>query len=287
MRRTGWLIAAALAGCGGAGSPAVMTGDPLPAPGREPEACRGFRWLGAEPHVPLAVSRSGELEPAGECCRAWAGAGGAWTAIDAYGAPVGEVALSRGEGYDVTACWELAFEPEPAGAGILVRGDEPWTAPASARWEPGAEERAAALELAASIDRVFAAAVTGDEPATALRPLEERVLFFEMPGDAHHDWIATRFMAMGGRALVIAGLDRSGAWRVHHLDNAWAADTGGWLAEPYRVRAIVDMDRDGYPEVIFHRSDGPSWDDSVLRCRHESTARPWELAVEGVGGATI
>ena len=286
MRRSGWLIVVALTACGGAEPPAVMTGDPLPAAGREPEACRGFRWLGAEPHVPLAVSRAGELEPAGACCRAWAGAGGAWTAIDAYGAPVGEVAVTGGEGYDVTACWELAFEPAPAGAGILVRGDEPWTAPASARWEPGAAERAAALELAASIDRVLAPAAMG-EPAGASRPLEERVLFFEMPGDDGHDWITTRFMAMGGRALVIAGLDRSGAWRVHHLDNSWAPPTSGWLDEPYRVRAVVDMDRDGYPEVIFHRSDGPSWDDSVVRCDHDSTARTWQLAVEGVGGATI
>src|SRR5690606_5691788 len=195
-------------------------------------------WLGADPHVPLAVSRNGVIAAPEQCCRAWAGAGGVWTAIDTWGTPVAELPVSGGEGYDVTACWELTFEPEPPSPGILVRGDQAWSAPPSAQWEPGPRERAAALELATSIDRRFGA-------GKKLRPPEQRVLFFEMPGDPHQDWITTRFFAMGGRALVIAGLDRRGIWRVHHVDNTWSDLDTPRLVEPYRVHAIVDMDRDG------------------------------------------
>jgi hypothetical protein len=282
-----------LAGCGGAGSVAetIGTGDSLPPRTAEPAVCRadgGFRWLGSDPHVPFAVTGPDGVGSAGEdaeCCAAWARAGDRWTAIDAWGAPVGEVTIAGGEGYDVTQCYELVVEPAPAAPGLLVRGDAPWTAPASARWEPSDAERAGALELAAMIDRVYAPQRDLIDDEDPIRPLAERIVFFTMPGDDGHDFITTRFAAIGGRAAAIIGIDQRGEWKLHHLDGTWSA--GGLTSgETYRVLAVVDMDRDGFAEVVFHRNEGPAWDQIALRCSHDSTSRYWQESAISLGGST-
>ncbi len=84
---------------------------------------------------------------------------------------------------------------------------------------------------------------------------------------------------------MIAGLDTTGTRRIH-LDASWGLAAGPWLAEPYRILAVVDVDRDGYPEVIVRRSDGPSWDDAILECSHDSPLRLWYVVAESVGGST-
>jgi len=289
-----WVL---LAACGGGGrgaapaaepAPGLITGAPLPPPTEPPDGCAlddGWHFLASDPHVPLAVSGPDGFADASACCAAWARAGDTWTALDAWGAPLAEVTVTGGEGYDVTACYELTLGGLPDDSRLIVRGATPWQAPSSARWEPTAAERAAALELAAAIDLVAATPGRAESPEP-LPPLDERIHFFTMPGDAGDPDIATRHAAIGGRALAIIAIDPTGAWRVSYLDLEWGLAAGPWTAEPYRLLAIADLDADGFPELVAHRTDGPSWDDVILQCSHDSTLRPWRLVAESVGGST-
>lgn len=285
-------MALALVGCGSAAATVkVQTGDPLPARRAASAACpTGERWLESDPHVPLAVvtiahdDAAQDFVSASACCGAWAHAGDLWTSVDFWGAPTGTHAITGGEGYDVTQCWELSCANDTGS--LLVRGDEPWRAPASAAWVPDEAQRAAAYRLAASIDAVVAREPPkyDHDQAKPASPVDRRTTFFRM-APFSDEGTPTKFVAIGGRALAVAGLDQGGAWRVLYLDTSWGLDNP-YLGDVYRVIGVFDMNHDGFPEVIAHRNAGDSWDDVVLGCSHDSTYRLWHALVEGVGGST-
>lgn len=278
----------ALAACGGARTVTpvhVETGDPLPAHATETDACRGGdRWLDSDPHVPLAIVDNDGLHAADDCCASWAHAGDQWTSVDAWGAPTGTHAVTGGEGYDVTQCYELGFD---GAASLMVRGDQPWRAPASAAWVPDAAARDAAFTLADTLDRALARTPVTISPdqVTPESPVEARAVFFEMAAMDNDPEAPTRFVAIGGRSLAIAGLDAGGAWRILYLDASWGFDQA-YIGDIYKVIGVFDMDGDGFPEVIVHRNAGDSWDDLVLGCDHDSSARTWREGPESVGGST-
>jgi len=300
--RTSILGALILAACGGTPRttatrppPAIGTGDPVPQGIAEPTACApsagGYRWLGSEPHVPLAVSGPGSIAHVeAACCAPWGREGEVWTEVDAWGAPVAERRITGGEGYDVSQCYELVTDAEEsAGHPLLVHGDAPWTAPPSARWEPSDAERASLLAFVDSVDRVFAPPLVDDIglPPQEPRPPAERVVYFQLPDDPGGNLVITRYAAIGGRALVIAGLDPAGTWRTQYVDASWGIAAGPWIADAYRVLAVFDVDGDGFAEVLVHRTDGPSCDDAILECAHDSGLRPWSVVAESIGGATL
>ncbi len=269
--------------------PGVITGAPLPSAVAEPTACEaadGFRWLAHDPHVPLAVTTPTGIETAKTCCAAWARVGDRWTAIDGQGAPLGDVTVLGGKGYDVTQCYELDLGKVPVGTVAFVRGGRPWQQPRHQPWLPTAEQRQNLLALARSLDEDFAPPALDTASEESARPIEERVRFFSVPGDPNGDSVATRFAAMAGRTVAIAGLDPKGNWRLHYLDGSWGLAAGPWIVEPYQLLGVFDMDGDGYPEVLVHRRDGPSWDDVILGCNNNDTLRPWAPRGESVGGST-
>jgi hypothetical protein len=241
--------------CGGkAAAPAatpvdIMTGDPVPADAVEPASCAGgFRWLGADPHVPLAVTRDGEIVQAdATCCASWGRPGEEWTEVDTWGVPVATRTIAGGEGYDVTQCYELVLDAGSRDP-LLVHGDAPWTAPLSARWEPTTAERIAS----------------------------DRAVYFQLGGE--------RLAAIGGRTLTIAALEADGTWQTRHTDASWSDGGGAGLDDTYGIRAVFDLDGDGFAEVIIQRSAGDSWDDAILR--YDPALGSWSIVAESIGGST-
>jgi hypothetical protein len=286
------LGAALLAGCGAPAAalhPAVMTGDPAPPGPVDDAACPdgGTRWLGADPHVPMAIVSDGRIASAGQaCCAEWSRPGAEWRAIDRYGRVVGRARVAAAEGYDATQCYELTLRTAEGeeGAGVYVSGG--WTPPPSAEWPPTDAERASFFALAAHADAMFEASGFVDESDRGPAPVADRTLFFRAPGSERDESAPTRFAVAGGKALLVGALRPDGRWATSHLD-ADMSLSGYAPADAYRPLAAFDMDGDGAPEIVFHESDGPSWADVVLAMEPDDSGRPWSRVAESVGGATI
>lgn len=262
----------------------VNTGDPLPeGPVADGDCPAGdARWLGFDPHVPFAVTSRGEIETAGvACCAPWAVRGARWQAIDRWGRVVGLAEVSGGEGYDLTQCYELVLRKVEGEDGVGLFVSPGWTSPPSAEWTPQPAERASLATLVAHADALFPPRMD-DGP---LAPIADRTLFFQAAPNEGNPEDPTRFAVVGGRVLVVAGKTEPGAWALSHFDSKMA-ETGYSPPDAYRPLAVVDVDGDGWPEIVFRESDGPSWGDVILRMQPDSTGRPWERVAESVGGST-
>lgn len=261
------------------------TGDPLPERPAPERSCnltpQTTRWLGRSPHVPFAlVDREGLRAAETDCCAAWARPGSCWRAVDAWGQVVGTAAVSGGSGYDATSCYELCLSSVEGreGIGVYVSTEGSWAQPASARWRPSAEERAAFVRFYEHFDTLFERyAVASSPPAP---PLAERTFFFQLPESAMSAGGPTRFAAVGGDTMTVLTRRPSGQWMVAyfegHLEDA--------PARRFEVLGVFDMDGDGAPEVLLHRDDGDGWHDEALRT--EDGGRSWYTAATSVGGGT-
>ncbi|NVB41322.1 hypothetical protein G6O69_26025 [Pseudenhygromyxa sp. WMMC2535] len=269
----------------------ITTGAPLPADAGVPAPPGEQRWLASDPHVPFFSLRPDEdggsrihaHEP--EDCTGWAVPGSRWHAVGRHGALVGAFVLTGGEGYDVTNCYELGFERESGelGSGLLVTGA--YQAPArSLAWTPSAAERTALAGRVAEIDGLFEVPAHADPPPA----LAERSLAFvraDIEGEREGD--STRWIAVGGRWFGLFSLEPERAdpaprWRLRYLD-AELAVHGFVPPMAYTPLAAIDADGDGDPELVVHRSDGPSWDDLLLIPGGTS----YDEGPMSTGGATI
>lgn len=274
------------------------TGDPVPDPPVTDAACRdqgpgATRWLAMAPHTPLAITdRADGIWSAGQpCCAPWARRGARYRSLDAFGQVAGVVAVAGGEGYDVTACFELSLERlSGRDAGLVYASEDgDWLASPSAEWRPEAgdvsthERFVGAVMQVAVVDPDATRHFDRDEP---LPPLAERTIFFRTEG-AGPDGEGTstdHYAVSGGRLLLVAWRSPDGRWVLVHMENDLTnVEHGPVLA--YRPVAVFDMDRDGLPEIVFHWDEGPGWGQVVLRS--EQRGGPWRVVAESVGGATL
>ena len=235
-----------------------------------------------DPHVPLAVTRRGEIGSAGQpCCEPWAVRGARWLSVNEWGRVVGAAEVSGGEGYDLTQCFELSLRTVEGAPGVGLYVSTGWTSPASARWLPSDEDRASLGALVSHAEALFPPADgEGEVP-----PLAARSMFFRAAADPREADQPTQFVVVGGRVLLVASKPEGGSLRVSYLDTGML--NAGWApADAYRPIAVFDMDKDGWPEIVFHESDGSSWADVILRMQSDSTGRPWERVARSVGGST-
>jgi hypothetical protein len=234
------------------------------------------RWIGWRPRVPLATTTPSRIEAAGQsCCAPWASVGGRWRAVDGWGQVLGTVQVASHERYDATQCLELAVAPAALGetAVLLVGEDDPWTPTRSLRWSPEPADEAVFAKLVES-----ARALYGREPSAA--SAASPTFYFErIAGEA-----AERYGAVGGPLLVVAQRDADGAWRLAWIDSSTTNEVAPDAA--YRVLAVLDMDRDGGPEIVYQRNDGTGWIDVVVTAESDAPAA-WHVAAEGVGGGSI
>lgn len=229
---------------------------------------RQTRFLGKDPHGPLAVAKGSKLaSPASSACRTWAARGSRWHALDAYGQIVGEAEVTGMDRYDVTNCDELVMASAVGeeGVGVYASGGyrplalRPWTIAGAARQE--------LRELVRRRDRSL--------PRSRLKEPElglgRRLLAWTTPE-------GQRFAAVGGRALTLLRRDR-GAWVVLEQRTPGADEVTH--ADKFMPLSALDMNADGAAEIVVHERSIDSYADFTLTPR----AGGYDLVEAGIHGA--
>ncbi|APR76725.1 Hypothetical protein A7982_02072 [Minicystis rosea] len=178
------------------------------------------RWS-SDALLPLSVVRGRRVEAdRGQCKQGIWENGSRWHALDRWGRVAGEVE------YRETSRGGMRFERVSGsrGAGVFVRG--PWRAPRSAAFEPDAAVRA-------SLDQWLG------------KPQKRReVQFFRAEKGARDNVFAVVTTPVSIMVAYRQGTQWHRAYREVYGENRW---------HPlYRLSAIVDMNGDGLPEVIYH-----------------------------------
>lgn len=243
------------------------------------------KWLDSNPHTPLAVSdRKGVRAPPIAACNLWATRGSRWLALDRWGAVAGEAVVGGGEYYNVTQCTEptMRLLTGSATTGLYVSAAPGWHAPTSAEWVPTKTARADLKNIIAGGNRMLRRRFPPIEPP--LIPFDERAVFFRMPPatSVNDQDAGTRWAVVGGTTLSVFELDPKEGWLLSHL----IASEPMASRNAFKPLAIIDMDGDGYPEIIVHRSSGTSWDDIVLGVAKSNWPRSWKILATSIGGST-
>ncbi len=225
-----------------------------------PARAETTRFLGLDPHGPLAKVQSGTLaEPEAGACRTWGERRGAWKTLDSLGRVVGTAHVSGAERYDVTNCDELAMTRTSGkkGAGIFVRGK--YTPAAIRAYQPSKPELERLEKLVGARDRKLPKAQSKKrDPAVA-----SRMLAFQLDGQRPR-------VVVGGRALSVFRLDASG-WVLEHEELPCDAKQtraecamSVWDPMIFRPVAALDMDGDGDAEIVVHEAWVDAYDDTTL-----------------------
>lgn len=235
-------------------------------------------FLAANPHVPLAVVRAGQVAPAvhrasfGTSCgdkRRWASEGTSWNALDAWGKIVGTATVEVIEEYDVTQCGEVYFAPkfDRTNTMLFVSADSAYVAKTSLEWAaPG------------TVQWKFRAALSA-QASHKKRKLPYTCSELQTP---------TRFFRAGEAKLAVGGGD--GVMLIAAFDgkdwNSERVEHGpAETASCYRPVSVLDMNGDGRPEVVIREvfGDGETWRDVVYT--RDASGR-WLLVALSPGGGT-
>jgi hypothetical protein len=269
-----------LLGCAASAPAWIETGAQPPSRKGDDGQCPArTRWLASDPHVPLAVSKAGEILDVGSaCCAAFAERGQRRRAVDFWGRIVGVAEVAGGRGNEATQCYELTLRRLEGAKGSLYVSPDFRGSPSFA-WVPSPSEQDSLRELVAHADALLAADDEADPPLE----WQARTKFFTAPPDASGAGPG-RFAVVGGRALLLGRLKGARRWGVSYLDAEMHA-AGFAPSNAYLPVAILDMTGDGYPEIVFRESAGTTWADAVLHKSTDTTA--WKRAAVSPGGSTI
>lgn len=185
--------------------------------------------------------------------------------------------------YDASECWELTLGSASSQAPALYVAGE-WQPGASAQWVPSASERAAFDAFLETL-RAMAASPEYHRSAYTKRRTPEPAFFQLPPSDDSHNAHPTKFAAVGGSTFVIAYVASNGQWTLGTLLNDTAIPVGP--VDTYDLVAVVDMDEDGFPELVVRSDEGPAWNDLVLTLENPYQRYWWREAAMGVLGGTI
>src|SRR5262249_20292472 len=150
-------------------------------------------------------------------------------------------------------------------SGVLVSGA--WRSQPSPEWTPDSNERA-------SFDAFMAAASPLLLPYAGFARQGTR--FFRTPPQSQP---SMRWAVIGGCGLMIARFT-SARWTVAYLENSRCQESGA--DDAYSPLAVVDIDGDGLPEVIYHYGADATYGESLLRF----DGAEWER-LDGVGGTSM
>ncbi|MBL8715889.1 MAG: hypothetical protein JNL79_07825 [Myxococcales bacterium] len=195
---------------------AKLPHKPEAKPVAKPSCANAVRFT-SDALLPLALVRDGKLEAdKGQCPEEFFPKGQKWSAIDRFGKMVGLVENTT----DSSGMHFRVVSGSP-GARVFVRGRK---APyASAAWTPPASEKKKLL--------------------TAIGAKVAREVTFFQAGDRKFGVVTER------STFSIAERDAKGQWkRRFHEKNFVGFNV-------FALRAIVDMDGDGMPEIVKHFSE--------------------------------
>ena len=116
--------------------------------------------------------------------------------------------------------------------------------------------------------------------------LEGKSIFFKIPASENEDQnhlSNTKCVVYGKRYLIIAYLSSQNEWILAHIENEYTND----YYKLFTPKALIDIDQDGIPEIIFNDSLGHAIWDKILKINNIETIDSWEVKANSIGGATI
>lgn len=233
-------------------------------------AQREVRFLGLDPHGPLALVKGRKLEsPPPAACRRWGPKGSRWSSLDAFGRVVGEVEVVAMERYDVTNCDELALETRSGkpGAGVYASNGYSPLELGPSRATPA--ERKSLEAIVRARDAALPKARFDEKKRDPA--LSARMLAFRTPS-------GEEIAVVGGRGLSVYRIER-GAWSTVHEIRPKKTEVGH--VDMYRPLAALDMNGDGDVEIVVHERDVDAYADFTLtRAR-----RGYRIVDAGIHGA--
>jgi hypothetical protein len=245
------------------------------------------RFLGANPHVPLAVVKDAEIAsvasagPRKRCGdpELWAKTGSQWLELDAFGQVAGTHRIALAEYYDFTGCTEVHFKRTPRrdATHVFVSADSKWKPAPSLQWKPDSDTERGFSRLLAAVGKGFREEDSAD---TCTEVANDRLYFTEKGPDKE---TARRF-AVGGRngGMQISMLDEKlSTWTsvFHEVQQP----KSGFPSQCYRPIAVFDMNGDGAPEIIMRFSEGTFWGDVVYG---RDASGKWKQLSVSAGGST-
>jgi hypothetical protein len=247
------------------GKPAPRAASPARARVAAPKQ---IRFLGKDPHGPLAVAKGGTLgSPAAGACRSWGPRGSVWKSLDALGQVVGKAKVAGMERYDVTNCDELVMKTVSGKAGVGVYVSGSYQPLALTAWKIEGKARRELESLVKQRDAAL--------PKSSLRepdaPLDRRLLAWETPsGD--------QYAAVGGRGLTVLRRQK-GKWSVVHRITPRKIEVAH--AEMYMPLSALDMNGDGQVEIVVHEHFIDGYGDFTLTPRKGG----YDVVAAGISGA--
>lgn len=273
----------------------ASTARAAPPPRRAPPRCDLHHeapagtslWLASNPHLPLVESDAGGLSrPAPkEACKnpeRWGAPGRSYRVLDRWGQVRGEATVTRRERYRLSGCDEIMLGAPDDGAHLLVASDGAWQPGPSFEDRPSASQKAAFKRFVSGLDeRLVRGKPFLKEPAA------ERLAYFRIgaPGcqpDSLDEAIVGSYAVATGTYIVIAKYDAKFGWKAVYLSPI-PAQNGQY--QEVALRAIVDLEGDGWPEVVVHSAEDTAFWDAVLHMH--PVDRAWTEVVRSASGGTL
>jgi hypothetical protein len=269
----------------------IQSGQPIPKERIENKNCldnssTAIRLLSHEPHVPFAIIDKDTIKSAGQtCCEEWATTQIDWFNLNEYGKVVGKSKVISGDGYDHTQCYELQLKTIDGsdGTGLYASKDIDWELDNEQIWSPNQVEKAKLDNYILDLDKL----VIDDKKPNYVDTLTKgKMIFFRIAHQQSEDENnipLTKCVVFGKRYLMIAYLNSQEEWTLAHIENEYTND----YYKLYTPIALIDINKDGIPEIIFQDSLGHVFWDKILRIQNKETIDSWKIEAISVEGATI
>ncbi|PCJ64876.1 MAG: hypothetical protein COA58_11420 [Bacteroidetes bacterium] len=241
--------------------------------------------LGQSPHVPFAVIDNDTISSAGQFyCEEWANAQTEWYNLNEFGEIVGTSKVVSKDFYDVTKCYELELKTTIGldGIGLYTSKNVDWEVDSSQIWAPLPEEK---MKLDTFLFKMNELVIDHGKPSY-VDTLEGKYIYFKIPANKNENknyFPNTRCVVYGKRYLVIAYLNNQNEWTLAHLENEYTNND----YKLFTPIALIDIDKDGIPEIIYQDSLGHAFWDKILKIENIETIDSWKVEATSVGGATI
>lgn len=244
------------------------------------------RLLGHDPHVPFAIVDGDTIKSAGQpCCEEWATTQTDWYNLNEFGRIVGISKVKHGDGYDHTQCFELQLQTTNGkdGVGLYVSKQIDWEVDSSQIWRPTKVEMHKLQDFLLNLNKLV---IDDNKPNYTDTSSVGKFIFFKITHGLGNDEINipnTKCVVYGKRYLIIAYLNSQNEWTLAHIENEYSND----YLKLFTPIALVDIDKDGIPEIVFQDSLGHIFWDKILRIGNKETIDSWQIEAISVAGATI
>ncbi len=241
--------------------------------------------LGQSPHVPFAVINNDTISSAGQFhCEKWANNRTEWYNLNELGKIVGTSKVVSKDFYDVTKCYELELKTTNGidGIGFYTSKNVNWEVDSSQLWLPSQEEKTKLNTFLIKMDKL----VIDSSKPNYVDTLEGKSIFFKIPESENEDQnhlSNTRCVVFGKRYLIIAYLNGQNEWTLAHIENEYTNN----YYKLFTPKALIDIDQNGIPEIIYQDSLGHAFWDKILKINSMETIDSWKVEAISIGGATI